>query len=112
MTLDARTAAAALSGGTASLTDLRQIVVDFPHLRSAVAAYGPTDEALLGWLGSLHDPVIDAELAKRVPGAGQFAPAQGPSERNSAPRRAAAGPSVRPGRRQGVGGPEPDVTPR
>ena len=62
---DARAAVAALANGTAGLTELREIVVSFPELRPVVAAYPAADEALIGWLADLHDPAIDAQLARR-----------------------------------------------
>jgi hypothetical protein len=73
---DTRAAVEALADGTASLADLRQIVVDFPQLRSVVAAYGATDEALLAWLAALHDPAVDAQLARRAGSSVAPAPTQ------------------------------------
>lgn len=51
----------------ASLEDLREIVSNYPHLRPLVAAYPGTDEALLGWLAGLGDPVVNQALAARRP---------------------------------------------
>ncbi len=76
---DESAALAALSDGTAIPADLRQIVVTYPNLRAAVAAYPGTDEAMLGWLGDLHDPGVDAALAARArpPAAAPAAPESG-----------------------------------
>ena len=68
----AQEAVAALAARSASLADLREIVTRFPELRPVVAAYPQTDQPLLDWLGGLHDPLIDAQLAKR-PGVTEFA---------------------------------------
>lgn len=62
---DESAARAALADGTAIPADLRQIVVSYPELRPAVAAYPGTDEPMLGWLRDLHDPLVDAQLAAR-----------------------------------------------
>ncbi|MCW5954087.1 MAG: hypothetical protein KIT69_17690, partial [Propionibacteriaceae bacterium] len=62
---DESAALAALTTGTAIPADLRQIVVSYPNLRPAVAAYPGTDEAMLGWLRDLHDPAVDTQLAAR-----------------------------------------------
>ncbi|NLI86208.1 MAG: hypothetical protein GX440_12650 [Propionibacterium sp.] len=56
-----------LMTGRASLEDLREIVSNYPHLRPLVAAYPGTDEALLGWLASLGDPVVNQALVARRP---------------------------------------------
>lgn len=45
----------ALSSATATLSDLRTIVVDYPQLRAMVASYPEADPALLTWLTVLHD---------------------------------------------------------
>ncbi len=66
---NAQVAVAALASRTASLADLREIVTRFPELRPVVAAYPQTDAALLEWLGGLHEPLIDVQLAKRSAGA-------------------------------------------
>ena len=63
---DARAAAAALAARSATLADLREIVTNFPELRPMVAAYPMADEAILGWLRDLGDPLVDAELARRA----------------------------------------------
>ncbi len=51
----------------ASLEDLREIVSNYPNLRPLVGAYPGTDEALLGWLADLGDPVVNQALAARRP---------------------------------------------
>lgn len=73
---DESAALAALNSGTAIPADLRQIVMAYPNLRPAVAAYPGTDEAMLGWLRDLHDPGVDAQLAARP---GPVAPAPAPA---------------------------------
>lgn len=70
---DARAAVAALADQSATLTDLREIVTQFPELRPVVAAYPSTDDALLSWLRELRDPAVDVQLAKRA-SAGQSRP--------------------------------------
>lgn len=62
---NAQAAVAALAGRTASLADLREIVTRFPELRPVVAAYPLTDQPLLDWLGTLGEPLVDAQLGKR-----------------------------------------------
>lgn len=71
---NAQEAAAALAAQSASLADLREIVTRFPQLRPIVAAYPQTDQPLVEWLGSLRDPLIDAQLAKRSSSAGLTPP--------------------------------------
>ena len=63
---DARAAVASLAEHSATLADLREIVTRFPELRAVVAAYPSTDAAMLAWLRDLHDPAVDAQLAKRA----------------------------------------------
>ena len=63
---DVRSALAVLADGSATPEMLREIVTSFPTLRPVVAAYPGTDDALLAWLGGLHDPAVDAQLAKRT----------------------------------------------
>jgi len=71
---NAQEAVAALAARSASLADLREIVTRFPQLRPVVAAFPQTDQPLLEWLGSLRDPLIDAQLAKRSSSAGPTPP--------------------------------------
>ena len=63
---DVRSALAALADGSATPEMLREIVTSFPTLRPVVAAYPGADDALLAWLGGLHDPAVDIQLAKRT----------------------------------------------
>ncbi|SDD10019.1 hypothetical protein SAMN05216410_2826 [Sanguibacter gelidistatuariae] len=58
------TAAQALDPGTPGAV-LAQIVQDAPELRAQVAANPSTYPALLGWLGQLGDPEVDAALRNR-----------------------------------------------
>ena len=58
------TAAQALDPATPGAV-LAQIVQDAPELRAQVAANPSTYPALLGWLGQLGDPEIDAALRNR-----------------------------------------------
>ena len=72
------TAAQALDPATPGAV-LAQIVQDAPELRAQVAANPSTYPALLGWLGQLGDPEVDAALRNRqgssshLPGRGQQA---------------------------------------
>lgn len=86
---DEAAALAALNSGTATPTDLREIVVSYPNLRPAVAAYPGTDDPMLGWLRDLEEPEVDAQLARRnQPPPGRAAPSAGES---TAPIAAALG---------------------
>jgi|GEM_PF-2272741 hypothetical protein len=97
---NAQAAVAALAGRTASLADLREIVTRFPELRPVVAAYPLTDPSLLDWLGSLGEPLVDAQLAKRAatPAAPAAAvPIDEPHASDTAPEQAAPIPVIQPG---------------
>ena len=100
---DARAALAALADGSASPEALREIVTAFPQLRPVVAAYPAADEPLLGWLRDLHDPAVDAQLAKRTAVAPPMFPAAvvpAPSQPEWAPTEVAV--PVRPGHQPAV----------
>jgi hypothetical protein len=44
---------------------LNRIAAEAPELRPSLAANPATYPALLQWLADLHDPAVDAALAKR-----------------------------------------------
>lgn len=95
---DERAALAALTSGQATPVDLREIVVTYPQLWPAVAAYPGTDDPMLGWLRDRHDPQVDAALAKRAAGASEPAPAapSAPAQPPVRPAAPAAGPRPAP----------------